>query len=34
MRGLQMATSATWDSAKARIDSEWDALNTAVGNAK
>jgi len=24
MRGLQMATSATWDSARARIDSEWD----------
>jgi hypothetical protein len=34
MRSLQFATAATWDSARARIDTEWDALSTAVRNAK
>ena len=34
MRSLQFATAATWDSARARLDTEWDALSTAVRNAK
>ena len=34
MRSLQVATPATWDGARARIDAEWDALNKAVSNAK
>jgi hypothetical protein len=34
LRGMQLASPATWDGAKARLDGEWDALNKAVGNAK
>jgi len=34
MRSLQVATPATWDGARARIDAEWDALNKAVSSAK
>jgi hypothetical protein len=34
MQGLYAVSSADWDSSKARLDKEWDALKAAVDNAK
>lgn len=34
MQSLDRATGATWDSAKANLDKEWDDLKTAVDNAR
>ena len=32
-RSIQTATAATWDDSKTRLDKQWDALKTAVGDA-
>ena len=34
MQSLDRATGATWDSAKANVDKEWDDLKTQVDNAR
>jgi hypothetical protein len=33
LKSLQFATPASWDSARARLDKEWDALNDSVKSA-
>jgi hypothetical protein len=34
LKSLQFATPATWDTARARLDTEWDALKTGVNHAE